>query len=594
MSNILNHNRNIFEFDLNKEDYWDFQLCIDNSFVDISEGLTERCLSAYIDISDDECIWFDNVCSKTKYIWENAINDNTLCFNSFGYTSVDNGKTIYQKDRISNKQFFEIYTNTQFTPQENDLRLILSKINGNHKIYDYSNEITFWNNKIRVAKLNGGWYQGFFCANDGLNYKTLPTDIGNGWGLEFVLNKEDFDKNGRTLNDSYPENKGIFFYIGTRAENKWWQKYLTNHDFEWCKKSGFYDDYVDKQYIQDNDTILNDEYFKAFVEIYENEGYFDTEYLAQKENTGESAFSKEYNKDIPCDICDKYVTDEYYEKDLVIDENMKLTTESGYDMYQPNIVELESDNKFLIFDRTCEGAKANKWDENTKFILNYIKKPNIGNYFTLFHRGCGGYDVKKIQEVLDIKNKEYNVLQDIYRNALAFQIKDDGTIGYKFLIKDCESEYENYKIESEFTHFPIIQNKLWYTIHIKIVPIKHLNLNYTKCLTQNSINDKMQILIYVNGKLVLVSKELPMLNLKKLDDLYEKQEGVPFNISIGGGTQGLSEVVYLNYLKLPEYILPLEKEFGGSFIGWLKTFRFYTCPLNYSEVVKNYNFVRMN
>lgn len=591
MSNILNHNRNIFEFDLNKEDYWDFQLCIDNSFVDMSEGLTERCLSAYIDISDDDCIWFDEIYSKSKYIWENAINDNTLSFNNFGFTSVDNGRTFYEKDRITNREFFEIFTNTTFKPQEDDLRLTLTKVNGNHQLYDYSNDITLWKDKIQASKLNGGWYQGFFCANDGSSYKTLPTDIGNGWGLEFVLNKEDFVNEKQTLNDIYPENKGIFFYIGTRAENKWWQKYLTDHEFDWCKKSGFSDDYAESYYAEDNP--LNDDYFKAFVEIYENEGYFDSDYLVQQENTNESAFSKEYSKEEPCNICSHYVTDEYYEKDLYIDENMRLETENGYDMYQPNIEEIKTDNKFLIFDRTCNGKTVKNWDENTEFILNYIKKPNIGNYFTLFHRGCGGYDVKKIQKVLDVKSKEYNVLQDIYRNALAFQIKDNGTIGYKFLTKDCESEEEKYKIESEFTQFPVIHNKLWYTIHIKIIPIKHRNFSNFRCLTQNSITDKMKILIYVNGKLVLVSKELPMLNLKKLDDLYEKQEGVPFNISLGGGTQGLAEVVYLNYMKLPEYVLPLEKEFGGSFIGWLKTFRFYTCPLNYNEVVKNYNFVKI-
>ena len=103
----------------------------------------------------------------------------------------------------------------------------------------------------------------------------------------------------------------------------------------------------------------------------------------------------------------------------------------------------------------------------------------------------------------------------------------------------------------------------------------------------------MQIYIYVNGKLVLVSRELPMLNLKLLNDLQEKQEGVPFNISLGGGSQGLAEVVYLNYMKLPEYVLPIEKEFGGSFIGWLKSFKFYTCPLNYSEIWKNYNFSKI-
>lgn len=590
MSNILNHNRNIFEFDLIKEDYWDFHLCFDNSYIDMSDGLTERCLSTYIDISDDDCVWFDNICSKSKYVWENAVNDNTFSFNNFGFTSVDNGRTYYQKDRITNKEFFDLFTNTIFKPQENDLRLTLSKIRGNQEIYDYSNDIMFWEDRFQVAKLNGGWFQGFFCANDGLEYKTLPTDIGNGWNLEFVLNKEDFENNKRTLNDAYPENKGIFFYIGTRAENKWWQKYLTDHDFDWCKKTGFGDDYAENYYADDNP--LNDDYFKAFVEIYESEGAFETDYLVQKENTVESAFSKQYSKEKPCDVCSNYVTDEYYEKDLVIDENMKLETENGYDMYQPNVVEIKTDNKFFMFDRTCEGQRANKWDEDTEFILNYIKKPNIGNYFTLFHRGCGGYDTKKIEKVLDIKNKEYNVLQDIYRNAFALQIKDDGTIGYKYLVKDCESEEEKYKIESEFTLNPIIQEKIWYTINVKIMPVKHLQRNL-RCLTQNFFTDKMQIYIYVNGKLVLVSRELPMLNLKLLNDLMDKQEGVPFNISLGGGTQGLSEVVYLNYKKLPEYILPLEKEFGGSFVGWLKAFRFYTCPLNYTEILKNYNFSKI-
>ena len=183
-------------------------------------------------------------------------------------------------------------------------------------------------------------------------------------------------------------------------------------------------------------------------------------------------------------------------------------------------------------------------------------------------------------------------MQDIYRNAFALQIKDDGTIGYKYLVKDCESEEEKYKIESEFTLNPIIQEKIWYTINVKIMPVKHLQRNL-RCLTQNFFTDKMQIYIYVNGKLVLVSRELPMLNLKLLNDLMDKQEGVPFNISLGGGTQGLSEVVYLNYKKLPEYILPLEKEFGGSFVGWLKAFRFYTCPLNYTEILKNYNFSKI-
>ena len=592
MSNILNHNRDIFQFYLNKENYWDFHLCIDNISDDYTEGLAERCLSAYIDMSDDECIWFDNVYSKSKYVWENAIN-NSLVFNNFGYTSVDNGKTFYEKDRITNKDFFEIFTDTKYNIEKNDLRLTLTKVKGNHQLYDYSNDITFWNDEFQVSKLNGGWYQGFFCGNNGENYKVLPTDIDNGWDLEFVLNKEDFNNEKQTLNDVYPENKGIFFYIGTRAENKWWLKYLTNHNFDWCLKTAFDESYANSEYLQTQG--LNDDYFKSIVEMYENIEYFSDEYLLIEKEKFESAFIDEYTSDNKfCEHCQNYVDDEYIEKDLTIDENMTLKTEDGYDINQPNIGKIKTNNKFLIFDRTCEGQTADKWDENnTEIILDYIKKPNIGNYFTLFHRGCDGYDVKKIQKVLDSKNKEYNVLQDLYRNAFALQIKDDGTIGYKYLIKDCNSEEENYQIEREFTTNSVISNNKWYTIHIKITPIRHKDKSNLNCLSENTINDKMQIMFYVNGKLVLVSKELPIFNFKMLNDLEEKQEGVPFNLSIGGGTQGLSEVVYLNYMKLPEYVLPLEKEFGGSFIGWLKSFKFYTCQLNYQEIVGNYNFTKV-
>lgn len=588
MSNILNHNRNIFQFDINKEDYWDFQLCIDNTYDDFCEGLVERCLSAYIDLSDDECIWFDNIYSKNHFIWQNAVN-NGVELNNFGYTSVDNGKTYYEKDRISNKEFFKIYTDTTYQTEEDGFKLVLSKVKGNQQIYDYSNDITFWNDTCQVSKLNGGWYQGFYCANDGKEYKVLPTDLGIGWNLEFVLNKEDFVNEKRTMNDVYPENKGIFFYIGTRAENKWWIKYLTDHDFDWCKKTGFADEYVEKTY--NDDIHLNDDYFKALVEVYESEGYFGDNYIVEQENANESAFESEYTKEKPCNICADYVTDGYYEEEMVIDEDMKLDTDTGYDMYQPNIVRKKTDNKFLIFDRTCDGQTADKWDEeNTEVILEYIKKPEIGNYFRLFHHGCDGYDVNKVKKVLEKENKRYNVLKDLYRNAFALQIKDDGTIGYKYLVKDCDKEEEEYKIESEFTANSVINEKEWYTVNVKIQPLKHKDKSDDICLSPNSFLDTMQIMIYVNGKLVLVSKELPIFNFKLLDDLEEKQEGVPFNISLGGGTQGLAEVVYLNYLRLPEYILPLEKEFGGSFIGWIKSFKFYTCPLNYYEIRQNYNF----
>jgi hypothetical protein len=95
-------------------------------------------------------------------------------------------------------------------------------------------------------------------------------------------------------------------------------------------------------------------------------------------------------------------------------------------------------------------------------------------------------------------------------------------------------------------------------------------------------------MFYADGRLVLYSKELPKIKLRELYDSSDKQEGVPFNISLGGGTQGLAETVYEDwrtYEDMPLY--PLQKEFGGSFIGLFKSFKFYSCSLNYNQINMN-------
>lgn len=579
MSNILNHNRDIFQIGINKDEYWDFHVSLDSqSYRYHDEWLNEKCLAAYIDINDNNCVWWDDIFSKENYVWDYAVN-NGLTFNSFGFTGVDNGKITYEKDKISNKEFLQIFTNTKYEIEKNDLRLKLSKVEGNHKLYKYTNDIVLWE-KYQVSRLNGGWYQGFFCANDGLTYKTLPTDLGNGWSLEFELNKEDFIPQGKTLNDVYPQNKGIFFYIGTRAENKWWVKYKTNYNFEKVGHGKIIGDYVNDEYI--TDKSLNDDYFSKIVGLYRSENY-----------NNDSYFSTDYLKDetIESNLEEEYVENGYYNGDIKLDENTKLLTKNGYDLYQPNIKEMKTDNKFLMFDRTCEGLTVEKWKDNTELTLHYIEKPKMENYFSLFNRTCNGYNVCNIASLINIENKRYDVLDDIYRNCFALQIKDNGSIGYKYIIKYCnENGKKGYKVETEFTPFQVIKYKTWHTIHIKIIPIKGNIHKYEKCLTRRSEKDTMQIYFYVDGKLVMVSKELPIFDFRLLNDLKDKQEGVPFNISLGGGTQGLAESVQLNYMTPPEHILPLEKEFGGSFIGYLKSFKFYSCPLNYLEVQNNNSF----
>ena len=94
----------------------------------------------------------------------------------------------------------------------------------------------------------------------------------------------------------------------------------------------------------------------------------------------------------------------------------------------------------------------------------------------------------------------------------------------------------------------------------------------------------MRLMIYVNGFLVFISKQLDTIAMKALDDVYQKQEGVPYNMSLGGGSIGLMETILPDYSAIPEYILPIERDFCGTFLGDIKSFKIYEGFINYSAI----------
>ena len=652
MGNIFNHNRLPFNFRLDRSEYWDFYLSQPSYGSDgINDGLADGCLISYIDTTDPNCVWFDSLYSKKEYFWDKAVN-NGLLLNNIGYTGVDNGLIKYQKDRTSNEQFIKLFKDSEFKIEKDDLRLLLNKVYGNNQIFSYDNDIVEEDGMI-VSRLNGGFYQGFFKTDD--DYKVLPQNIGEGLTFEVVLKKHDFDTDGTyKLNDRHNENKGIFLYLGTRAENKWWKEYITEYKPRTINNGFIIDGYVNSDYADVND--INADYLKPFKDLYSLSDYFSDGYLTdeckdcccsndkQVKEVGQTSSSmpkftypealnvyednavwfdknghlwienemfttnrnadkciKTHSKrkcncneyfgggyisdDYYGDSCDctMYVNDEYIKSETKIDLNEELIMKDGYSVRQTNIKEYRSDNKFLLFDRTCDGFTTDNWIEGSEAIITDVLTPKIKNYFLLFDRTCNGYTTDSINQLVAEESKKYDILNDLYRNAIAFQIDDNGRIGYKYLLKDCETE-DAYKIETEWTGENVIKDDIWNTITIKIVPITK---KYTECIEKTSSTDKMKIIIYVNGKLRFISKELPVFNFKKLNDVYSKQEGVPFNISLGGGTQGLSDVIYLNYRELPKYILPLEKEFAGTFIGYIKALRIYNCDITFSEIIQN-------
>ena len=72
----------------------------------------------------------------------------------------------------------------------------------------------------------GGFYQGFYKLF-GFDYDALPTRMHKGWTVEMLIKPRFVDEftppsGYTTLNGFYPQNENIFFYLGSRAENKYW------------------------------------------------------------------------------------------------------------------------------------------------------------------------------------------------------------------------------------------------------------------------------------------------------------------------------------------------------------------------------------
>lgn len=565
-----------------KDRFYDFVISKDNTKgVDIDGKNTENeCLSVYIDMSSPECFVGDSVVSKSEFTWKDAINDGAELYD-IGFTGMDNGIIKFDKDTISDYDFFNRLTKSEIIIPSGDTRLTLKPVDGNTKAHSY--EICKNNGYL---SFKGGFLQGFYKLQ-GFDYEVLPLHIEDEMVLEFTLRPMTYVTPKDTLNDFYPNNRGLFFYVGTRAENKFAKMYGTDLDeYPDRRESGettcynyFYDDYFTYedgcQRIEQNAQDLG--------------GYFLDDYLSSDEWLNNKA-------------------------DLDSGETFDITSEKIYDSEGDELTaeiigEMFTDNKFLFFNRTSEGFTVDTWDEAYSGItLQYPKAKLNANLFLLMNRTKTGltaedkdkilsgeysYDIITdslvINESGDTSTNNYDIKSDIYNNAFGLGINDEGGVYYRYLVKDCNSE-TGYSIEEESTFPNMVETGKWATIAVRI---KILNGGLDDC-GQPTGNRKMKIFIYVNGYLKLVSKELDAFNFHELNDVYRRQETVPYNMSLGGGTQGLAESIWVRYKEKFPKILPIEENFAGSFIGDIKTFKIYTCGLQYNQIKNNSMFENKN
>lgn len=613
--NINANNIKKIDAELYNANYYDFMIR-----TDIYGGDEDADISgmAAVDMS------FRNTVSGTLYSsvsWSGAVS-NGVVLEDIGTTAMDNGLISFMKDRISNEQFLDLWLNSKITINSGNTVFFMNPITGNTQMYSYPMEIVDDGTDVYMAG-KGGFYQGFFEL-EGFDYKVLPDTVDDAWTLCFEIRpRTDYEIGMDTVNYTHSGNSGIFFYIGTRAENKFWPFYKTSSAVtgNFKRHSAMNDGYFDGDYMRSSKDILSTREWllEEKEESYLAEG---DPYFAGMENTGKTGMGYGgpvildggatgtvdflnmygYKPDIYCGCggvkpdddngeeypggwceCEDYFVDGYLaakcpdNNKAIDDEYMEPEAEidfNGYDdsmgrpMSATGYNEILTDNKFILFDQTRSGFTVNNWSGNTKVMLRTRKNWPNANYFILMNRTETGYTVDTIDKYNEEHQVDYSIYRDIFNNALALRVTEDGAVGYRYGSRDCETGGA-YDVVEEYSSSGIVKNDEWNSIAVKI---------------RNVDGKRMRIMIYVAGRLVLSGKPLPLLDLHAIDDVPEKQEGVPYNISIGGGTMGLMETILPDYYAVPDYVLPLERDFCGAFMGDVRVFRFYCGDIGYSAI----------
>lgn len=652
-SNIKNNSVRSLKFRCTYDKYYDFMLyrgeCYgDGDFgnclvSDISaNGLPIGQLSRTFKDGDKSSTTGGEVYSK-DVMWEEAVNVGTT-LKDIGLTGVDNGFVSYKRDQISNRDFINIFTGTTYTIPEEEQRFFMSPVSGNTNTFKYPMEVCEDENGQYFA-MKGGFYQGYYKLH-GFDYQTLPNYIDDEWNMSFQIRRKDYETDKNILNTLHPENKGIFFYMGTRAENKFWELYNNAEDkaeflVESADNDGYCEDWDLQNHVTEYLTYLSDEGINYngdyLMENIDETCPWDEEYWKIKlgEYDGDYLYCPDieymdiaWDEDYWKGETEGYAWDaEYWEEDLDL-KTVEIITSLGYELDKRGYYEIQTDNKFLFFNRTCTGFTVNKWDREEEAFdydscadklterdngepivsLNGRKDNCKENKFITYNRTCTGKTVNNAMGRFIITGKTgegyyeyamdsyepYDVFKDIKNNSFALRVDEEGRIGYRFGMLDCDEPLHHYSIKEEYSKKCLVCKDRWTNVHLRI---KILNPSYKDCYTHDEEGNlivkkvpqhigerKMKIYIYVDGYLVLVSEELPEFNFRELDDVAQKQEGVPFSISLGGGSQGLLETISKDYYHTSEYMLPIEKYFGGTFIGDIRYFRFYNCFMDYRKI----------
>jgi hypothetical protein len=508
-----------------------------------------------------------NFCPITTVLCDVGLTgiDNGLVRNMSGETiEITTGLYTNLTDKFSRYKYdrrMKLHPITGFTTTQNRLW------NDNSYTYDLSYQ-NVGGDIGYVANLNGGFFQGFYKIA-GYDYQVFPQRVSLGWTTEVLLKYRWTGNTSVGLNQRYPNNKGTFFYMGARAENKFYH-------------------YADGSPKQDS----------GYTRVTSGLTCMHTCGCASSANTSSQCLQVYQpsggtitNCTCGC-ACDCTVSAEYPEKDPLYDGvsnalSLRLSGDNGNPRLCVKTYRItggcESSGTCLTGLTYTTGTSITEWCSTRGIFDN-----------------CTGTTYLDVEHWVQI-----DAVFERYEWFDTCDLYDKGGVG----------------LITEDVYFATLEGRSVSLIEPPITREQPYDPVSTEVVTFNDMWTEEQkyrlgtLKFYVNGKLFLVTENFEEIIPRLLNVEKEKQIGVAYNISIGGGTQGLHDNLTfsggcpdalsgLTYQQDPECLttndlnntiysglttnIKLEEIFGGSFIGDISTFMMYTEPLNAGQIKHNF------
>lgn len=606
----------------------------------------------------------------------NPENKDLLCYSSqttcdIGLTGIDNGlvdqmtgQTLYftnglysdflKFERMYYDRRFKMFQVTGHTSSPN------VRFSGFNKSVLY--EVVSKSNPQfgKYHELYGGFYQGFYKLF-GYDYEILPERMTKGWSVEMILRPRLINEffpgpTETTLNEIYPNNKNTFFYFGTRAENKF-HHHASGSPLCFSSYTRVTSGLTQMQTCACcNMTITNSRCIFVYPPWSVN-GVHDPH-----ANYGCSVCGGNQNVqvscgcgcgELPCDTCGwecqthicptiippmptptpspRPEPDCRIPKPQCTPECTACTPCSGSSCNDC------TPTGYTSVEDTCE--KDPLWDSlSNAFSLRLCgdpKNPSIGVRMLKFTGDCqttGTCENTGTTFVTGWTIVDY-CTPPIYPYCLQvnpawleqehwFQVN---VVWERYTWLDvCDLFWKGGLGQiTKFYYLESLANNAVSLITVPYTSARHpleaKQIEIVKLNDEWLLEKKLRegrLKIYINGKIFHTIENFEEIIPRGLDTDKERQVGVPFNISWGGGTQGLRENLtfsaltnpYGPYIQDPEnfpvndltgttfngmdnHIL-IEQNFAGTFEGAISQFRMYVEPLSAPEVKHNFKLLK--